>query len=166
MTSSDKTGNRVALVAGAGTGIGRAVALAVATDVSKPESVAALFVKVKEVFGRIINNGSISAHAPRPNSAPYTSTKHAITGLTKSISLDGRRYNIACGQIDIGNAMTELAAKMAKGVPQANGEIAIEPMMDANEVADAVVHMAALPLSTNVQFMTIMATKMPFVGRG
>ena len=102
--------------------------------------------------------------------APYTSTKHAITGLTKSISLDGRKYNIACGQIDIGNAMTELAAKMAKGVPQANGEIAIEPMMDANEVADAVadavVHMAALPLSTNVQFMTIMATKMPFVGRG
>ena len=255
MTSSDKTGNKVALVTGAGTGIGRAVALAflregysvvlagrraeplqavalesgagsralaVATDVSKPESVAALFVKVKEVFGRIdvlfnnagvsgigtgfediafdtwqnivninltgsflcaqgafklmknqvpqggriINNGSISAHAPRPNSAPYTSTKHAITGLTKSISLDGRRYNIACGQIDIGNAMTELAAKMAKGVPQANGEIAIEPMMDANEVADAVVHMAALPLSTNVQFMTIMATKMPFVGRG
>ena len=255
MTSSDKTGTKLALVTGAGTGIGRAVALAflregysvvlagrraeplqavalesgagsralaVATDVSKPESVAALFVKVKEVFGRIdvlfnnagvsgigtgfediafdtwqnivninltgsflcaqgafklmknqvpqggriINNGSISAHAPRPNSAPYTSTKHAITGLTKSISLDGRRYNIACGQIDIGNAMTELAEKMAKGVPQANGEIAIEPMMDANEVADAVVHMAALPLSTNVQFMTIMATKMPFVGRG
>ena len=116
--------------------------------------------------GRIINNGSISAHAPRPNSAPYTSTKHAITGLTKSISLDGRKYNIACGQIDIGNAMTELAARMATGVPQANGEIAIEPMMDAKEVADAVVHMASLPLSTNVQFMTIMATKMPFVGRG
>jgi NAD(P)-dependent dehydrogenase (short-subunit alcohol dehydrogenase family) len=116
--------------------------------------------------GRIINNGSVSAHAPRPNSAPYAATKHAITGLTKSISLDGRKYNIACGQIDIGNAMTEMAAKMAKGAPQANGEIAIEPMMDANEVADAVVHMAALPLSTNVQFMTIMATKMPFVGRG
>jgi NAD(P)-dependent dehydrogenase (short-subunit alcohol dehydrogenase family) len=116
--------------------------------------------------GRIINNGSISAHAPRPNSAPYTSTKHAITGLTKSISLDGRKYNIACGQIDIGNAMTELAARMAKGVPQANGEIAIEPMMDAKEVAEAVVHMTSLPLSTNVQFMTIMATKMPFVGRG
>ena len=116
--------------------------------------------------GRIINNGSISAHAPRPNSAPYTATKHAITGLTKSISLDGRKYNIACGQIDIGNAMTELAARMAKGVPQANGEIAVEPMMDAKEVADAVVHMAALPLSTNIQFMTIMATAMPFVGRG
>jgi NADP-dependent 3-hydroxy acid dehydrogenase YdfG len=116
--------------------------------------------------GRIINNGSISAHAPRPNSASYTSTKHAITGLTKSISLDGRKYNIACGQIDIGNAMTELSARMAKGVPQANGEIAVEPMMDVKEVADAVVHMAALPLSTNIQFMTIMATKMPFVGRG
>ena len=116
--------------------------------------------------GRIINNGSISAHAPRPLSSPYTATKHAITGLTKCISLDGRKFDIACGQIDIGNAMTELAARMAKGVPQANGEIAIEPMMDAKEVADAVVHMASLPLSTNVQFMTIMATKMPFVGRG
>ena len=250
MNSNDK----VALVTGAGTGIGKAVALAllregyrvvlagrrieplnevakesgteralpVATDVSRPESVAALFAKIKEVFGRldvlfnnagvnappvnfenlsfeqwqtvvninltgsflcaqgaikmmkdqvpqggrIINNGSISAHAPRPNSAPYTATKHAITGLTKSISLDCRKYNIACGQIDIGNAMTELSARMAKGVPQANGEIAIEPMMDAKEVADAVVYMAALPLSTNVQFMTIMATKMPFVGRG
>lgn len=250
MNSNDK----VALVTGAGTGIGKAVALAllregyrvvlagrrieplnevakesgteralpVATDVSRPESVAALFAKIKEVFGRldvlfnnagvnappvnfenlsfeqwqnvvninltgsflcaqgaikmmkdqvpqggrIINNGSISAHAPRPNSAPYTATKHAITGLTKSISLDCRKYNIACGQIDIGNAMTELSARMTKGVPQANGEIAIEPMMDAKEVADAVVHMAALPLSTNVQFMTIMATKMPFVGRG
>ncbi len=246
--------NKVALVTGAGTGIGKAVALAllragysvvlagrraeplqevvkaagsgralaVSTDVSQPESVLALFAKIKQVHGRldllfnnagvnsprvnfedlsfeqwqnvvninlngsflcaqgafrmmkdqlpqggrIINNGSISAHAPRPNSAPYTSTKHAITGLTKSISLDGRKYDIACGQIDIGNAMTELAARMATGVPQANGEIAIEPMMDANEVADAVVHMAALPLSTNVQFMTIMATKMPFVGRG
>ena len=255
MTSNDKAIDKVALVTGAGTGVGRAVALAflragysvvlagrrveplqavalessagsralaVATDVSQPESVAALFVKIKDVFGRIdvlfnnagvsgigtgfediafenwqnivninltgsflcaqgafklmkdqlpqggriINNGSISAHAPRPNSAPYTSTKHAITGLTKSISLDGRKYNIACGQIDIGNAMTEMAERMAKGVPQANGEIAIEPMMDAREVADAVVHMAALPLSTNVQFMTIMATKMPFVGRG
>ncbi len=254
MTSNDKAGNKIALVTGAGTGIGRAVALAflregysvvlagrrieplvsvasesgtdralpVSADVGNPESVAALFATIKEKFGRldvlvnnagvsgmgmnfeditfeqwqnvvninltgsflcaqaavrlmkdqlpqggrIINNGSISAHAPRPNSAPYTSTKHAITGLTKSLSLDGRKYNIACGQIDIGNAMTELSARMAKGVPQANGEIAIEPMMDAKEVADAVVHMAALPLSTNVQFMTIMATKMPFVGRG
>ena len=254
MGSNDKANGKVAVVTGAGTGIGRAVALAllregycvalvgrrieplnevakesgtdralpVPTDVSNPESVAALFAKIKEVFGRldllfnnagvnapgvnieditfeqwqnvvninltgsflcaqgairlmkdqqpqggrIINNGSISAHAPRPNSAPYTSTKHAITGLTKSISLDGRKYNIACGQIDIGNALTELSARMTKGVPQANGEIAVEPMMDAKEVADAVVHMAALPLSTNVQFMTIMATKMPFVGRG
>ena len=248
------TAPKVALVTGAGSGIGKAVALAflrqgysvvlagrrsevldvvvkdsassqalaVATDVSNPQSVAALFAKIKDTFGRIdvifnnagisgigtgfediafdtwqsvvntnltgsflcaqaafrmmkdqspqggriINNGSISAHAPRPNSAPYTSTKHAITGLTKSISLDGRKYDIACGQIDIGNALTELSARMAKGVPQANGEIAIEPMMDANEVADAVVHMASLPLSTNVQFMTIMATRMPFVGRG
>ncbi len=246
--------DKVALVTGAGTGIGKAVALAflregyrvvlagrrieplnevareggadralpVATDVSQPESVAALFAQIKDRLGRldvlfnnagisgigtgfediafeqwqnivninltgsflcaqgafrmmkeqqpqggrIINNGSISAHAPRPNSAPYTSTKHAITGLTKSISLDGRKYNIACGQIDIGNAMTELSARMATGVPQANGEIAIEAMMDASEVAGAVIHMAALPLSTNVQFMTIMATKMPFVGRG
>ena len=250
MTSTEK----VALVTGAGTGIGRAVALAllaegyrvvlagrrigpleeavaasntdralpVATDVSRPESVDALFAIIKEKFGRIdvlfnnagvnspkanfedltfeqwqhvvninlngsflcaqgafrmmkdqvpqggriINNGSISAHAPRPNSAPYTTTKHAITGLTKTLSLDGRKYNIACGQIDIGNAMTELAAPMASGVPQANGEIAIEPMMDSSEVADAVVHMSSLPLSTNIQFMTIMATKMPFVGRG
>jgi NADP-dependent 3-hydroxy acid dehydrogenase YdfG len=116
--------------------------------------------------GRIINNGSISAHAPRPDSAPYTATKHAVTGLTKSISLDGRKYDIACGQIDIGNALTELAARMAKGVKQANGEIAVEAMMDVTRVADAVVHMASLPLDTNVQFMTIMATKMPFVGRG
>ena len=253
-TANDMANGKVALVTGAGTGIGRAVALAflkegysvvlaarrieplndvaresgtdralpVATDVSQPESVNALFVKIKEVFGRIdvlfnnagvsgigvnfediafdqwqnivninltgsflcaqgafklmkeqvpqggriINNGSISAHAPRPNSAPYTSTKHAITGLTKSISLDGRKYNIACGQIDVGNALTELSARIAQGVPQASGEIAIEPMMDVKEVADAVVHMASLPLSTNVQFMTIMATKMPFVGRG
>ncbi|MHB1200617.1 MAG: SDR family oxidoreductase [Polaromonas sp.] len=250
MNSSSK----IALVTGAGSGIGKAVALAllqdgwrvvlagrrmepldevaqasgtgralpVATDVSRPESVAALFATIREVFGRldllfnnagvnappvnfedlgfeqwqnvvninltgsflcaqgaiklmkeqlpqggrIINNGSISAHAPRPNSAPYTATKHAITGLTKSISLDGRKYNIACGQIDIGNALTELSARMTKGVPQANGEIAIEPMMDVREVANAVLHMAALPLSTNVQFMTLMATKMPFVGRG
>ena len=254
MASNNKTNSKVALVTGAGTGIGRAVALGflregyrvvlagrrieplndvakesgtdralpVATDVSRPDSVAALFDRIRATFGRIdvlfnnagisgmgtsfediafetwqdvvninltgsflcaqgafkmmkdqlpqggriINNGSISAHAPRPNSAPYTATKHAITGLTKSISLDGRKYNIACGQIDIGNALTELSARMAKGVPQANGEIAIEAMMDASEVADAVVHMAALPLSTNVQFMTIMATKMPFVGRG
>ena len=254
MTSTDQTSRKVALVTGAGTGIGRAVALAflregysvvlvgrrlepleavaqesgseralaVPTDVGNPESVAALFTKIGEVFGRIdvlvnnagvsgmgtnfeditfetwqnvvninltgsflcaqgafkmmkdqlpqggriINNGSISAHAPRPNSASYTATKHAITGLTKSISLDGRKYNIACGQIDIGNALTELSAKMAKGVLQANGEVAVEPMMDATEVADAVIHMAALPLSTNIQFMTIMATKMPFVGRG
>ncbi|MES2413264.1 MAG: SDR family oxidoreductase [Pseudomonadota bacterium] len=255
MGSNDKSGKRIALVTGAGTGIGRAVALAlladgysvvltgrrvepleaviaesgaaaralaVPADVGKPESVAALFATIAARFGRldvlfnnagvsgmgmpfeditfdhwqnivninltgsflcaqnafrmmrdqvpqggrIINNGSISAHTPRPNSAPYTSTKHAITGLTKSISLDGRKYGIACGQIDIGNAMTELSARMAKGVPQANGEIAIEPMMDVREVADAVVHMASLPLSTNVQTMTIMATNMPFVGRG
>jgi len=116
--------------------------------------------------GRIINNGSISAHAPRPNSAPYTATKHAITGLTKSASLDGRKYDIACGQIDIGNAATDLAARMAKGVPQANGQVAVEPLMDVAHVASAVVYMAGLPLDANVQFMTIMATKMPFVGRG
>ncbi|OLL29180.1 3-oxoacyl-ACP reductase [Burkholderia sp. SRS-W-2-2016] len=116
--------------------------------------------------GRIINNGSISAHAPRPNSAAYTATKHAITGLTKAVSLDGRKYDIVCGQIDIGNAATEMAARMARGVPQANGEIVAEPLMDVQHVADAVLHMAALPLSANVQFMTIMATKMPFVGRG
>ena len=215
-------GRRVDALESVVTESGSSRALAVATDVSDPQSVVSLFAKIKETFGRIdvifnnagisgigtgfediafetwqnvvntnltgsflcaqsafkmmkdqnpqggriINNGSISAHAPRPNSAPYTATKHAITGLTKSISLDGRKYNIACGQIDIGNALTELSAKMAKGIMQANGEIAIEPMMDANEVANAVVHMAALPLSTNVQFMTIMATKMPFVGRG
>ncbi len=116
--------------------------------------------------GRIINNGSISAHAPRPGSAAYTATKHAVTGLTKTISLDGRPFDIACGQIDIGNAGTEMAAKMAKGVPQADGSIRAEAMMDVAEVAEAVLHMATLPLSTNVQFMTIMATKMPFVGRG
>ena len=116
--------------------------------------------------GRIINNGSISAHAPRPNSAPYTATKHAITGLTKSISLDGRKHDIACGQIDIGNAATEMAFRMAKGVPQANGQVAVEPLMDVAHVADAIVHMASLPLEANVQFMTIMARDMPFVGRG
>lgn len=245
---------KVALVTGAGTGIGREVALAflragytvvlagrrseplavvasesgtdrafpVPTDVSQPASVDALFATIADKFGRldvlfnnagvsslqtqfedlsfaqwqnvvninltgsflcaqgafklmkaqapqggrIINNGSISAQSPRPNSAPYTATKHAITGLTKSISLDGRKYNIACGQIDIGNAMTDLAAPMAQGMPQANGQIAAEPMMLAREVADAVLHMAALPLSTNVQFMTLMATAMPFIGRG
>ena len=249
------THNRVAIVTGAGSGIGKATSLAllrdgyrvalagrrkealdqtaaesgageralpVPTDVSNPDSVRALFAKVKEKFGRldvlfnnagtgapgvpleeltfeqwkavvdinltgpflctqeafklmksqdprggrIINNGSISAHAPRPNSAPYTSTKHAITGLTKSTSLDGRKYDIACGQIDIGNALTEMAARMAKGVPQADGSIKVEPLMDVNHVANAVLHMANLPLETNVQFVTIMATKMPFVGRG
>ena len=116
--------------------------------------------------GRIINNGSISAEVPRPDSAPYTSTKHAITGLTKSISLDGRNYDIACGQIDIGNAHTELTAKMSQGVKQANGEVRVEPMIDVAHVAEAVVHMAALPLDANVQFMTLMATKMPYIGRG
>ena len=247
--------NKVAVVTGAGTGIGKASALAllkagycvtfagrraelleqavkesgageralaVKTDVSKPAEVEALFAKTKEKFGRvdvlfnnaganapgilfedltfekwssvvdvnmhgmflcaqaafrimkdqnprggrIINNGSISAHAPRPDSAPYTCTKHAVTGLTKCISLDGRKYDIACGQIDVGNAMTELASRMSRGVKQANGEIAVEAMMDVREVADAVVHMSSLPLSTNIQFITIMATKMPFVGRG
>ena len=116
--------------------------------------------------GRIINNGSISAHAPRPNSAPYTATKHAITGLTKSTALDGRAFDIACGQIDIGNAATEMAAKQANGVIQANGTIAVEPLIDTNDVARAIVYMASLPLSSNVLFMTVMATKMPFVGRG
>jgi len=248
--------SKVAVVTGAGTGIGKAAALALAkegyrvafagrrrepleqavaeaavpagnaiavpTDVSDPASVRALFAHVREAFGRldvlfnnagvgapgvnleeltfeqwknvvdinltgaflctqqamlmmkdqdprggrIINNGSISAHAPRPNSAPYTSTKHAITGLTKSTSLDGRKYDIACGQIDIGNAATEMAERMARGIVQANGEIAVEPLMDVQHVADAVLHMAQLPLSANVQFMTIMASKMPFVGRG
>jgi NAD(P)-dependent dehydrogenase (short-subunit alcohol dehydrogenase family) len=116
--------------------------------------------------GRIINNGSISAHAPRPNSVAYTSTKHAITGLTKSTSLDCRKYDIACGQIDIGNAETPLASRMKDGVPQADGSIRAEPLMDVNHVASAVLYMAGLPLDANVQFMTIMATKMPFVGRG
>jgi NAD(P)-dependent dehydrogenase (short-subunit alcohol dehydrogenase family) len=248
--------NRVAVVTGAGTGIGKSVALVllndgyqvalagrrkelleqtakeagragpqalvVPADVSDPDSVRALFARTKDAFGRldllfnnagvnapgipledlsyeqwkavvdinltgaflctqeafkimksqdprggrIINNGSISAHAPRPGSAPYTATKHAITGLTKSVSLDGRKYDIACGQIDIGNAATEMAARMAKGVPQANGSIAVEPLMDLDHVARAVLYMASLPLDANVQFMTIMATKMPFVGRG
>ena len=249
------THNKVAIVTGAGTGIGKAVTLAllrdgyrvvlagrrrepleqtagqsgeaaralvVPTDVSDAASVQALFARVKERFGRldllfnnagifipgmeidelsveqwqavvdinltgsflcareafrmmktqdprggrIINNGSISAHAPRPNSVPYTATKHAITGLTKSLSLDGRRYDIACGQIDIGNAHTEIAAPMAKGVPQASGQVAVEPLMELTHVASAVLYMASLPIDTNVQFMTIMATKMPFVGRG
>ncbi|MDX1435085.1 MAG: SDR family oxidoreductase [Gammaproteobacteria bacterium] len=247
---------KVAIVTGAGTGVGRAAALAllragyrvvlagrrpeplenvkkeagangtnalcVPTDVADPASVKALFAKAKSTFGRldvlfnnagvnapgipleeltleqwknvvdinltgmflctqeafrvmkdqsprggrVINNGSISAHAPRPNSSPYTATKHAVTGLTKCTSLDGRKYDIACGQIDIGNARTEMAERMAKGVPQAGGEIRVEPLMDVNHVGEAVVHMANLPLETNVQFMTIMATKMPFVGRG
>ena len=116
--------------------------------------------------GRIINNGSISAHAPRPHSAPYTATKHAITGLTKSTALDGRRYNIACGQIDIGNAATEMTATMESGVPQANGTTAAEPRLDVAHVVRAVLYMASLPLDANVQFMTVMATKMPFIGRG
>ncbi len=136
----------------------------------------AVFICSREAFGlmrrqdprggRIINNGSISAHAPRPLSAPYSATKHAITGLTKAISLDGRAFDIACGQIDIGNAATEMTERMAAGILQANGQTMVEPRMDVRHVADAVVHMASLPLSANVQFMTIMATSMPFVGRG
>jgi NADP-dependent 3-hydroxy acid dehydrogenase YdfG len=116
--------------------------------------------------GRIINNGSVSAQAPRPNSAPYTATKHAVTGLTKSTALDGRKYNIACGQIDIGNALTENTAKMADGILQASGALAPEPTMDMEHVAQSVLHMANLPLDANVLFMTVMATKMPLVGRG
>ena len=248
--------DKVAIVTGAGTGIGRQVALAllgegysvalagrraepleetvtqagaagpralaVPTDVSDPASVRALFAKTKEAFGRldllfnnaginapgipredltyeqwsavvdinltgaflctqeafklmkaqdprggrIINNGSISAHAPRPNSAPYTATKHAITGLTKTTSLDGRKYDIACGQIDIGNAATPMTERMAEGVPQADGSVAVEPTMDAADVGRAVAFMASLPLDSNVQVMTVMATKMPFIGRG
>ena len=247
---------KVALVTGAGTGIGKSSALAlmragyavvlagrrlelleavategraagaqalpVSADVSDPASVAALFARTREVYGRldvlfnnaglgapaipledltleqwrkvvdinltgtflctqeafrlmkaqtpqggrIINNGSISAHAPRPDSSPYTATKHAITGLTKCASLDGRKYNIACGQIDIVNAATEMTARMSKGVRQANGTTAPEPTMAAEDVARAVVYMASLPLEANVQFMTVMATQMPFVGRG
>jgi NAD(P)-dependent dehydrogenase (short-subunit alcohol dehydrogenase family) len=116
--------------------------------------------------GRIINNGSISAHVPRPHSAPYTATKHAITGLTRSISLDGRDFNIACGQIDVGNAATEMTERMNRGVPQANGATLVEPRMDVRHVADAVLYMAGLPLDANVEFITVMATKMPFIGRG
>jgi NAD(P)-dependent dehydrogenase (short-subunit alcohol dehydrogenase family) len=116
--------------------------------------------------GRIINNGSISAHAPRPNSAPYTATKHAITGLTKSIALDGRKYDIACSQIDIGNALTGMTARMKDGVLQANGEMAPEPTMDIDDVAKSVAFMASLPLDSNIQFMSVMATKMPWIGRG
>jgi NAD(P)-dependent dehydrogenase (short-subunit alcohol dehydrogenase family) len=116
--------------------------------------------------GRIINNGSISAHVPRPNSAPYTATKHAMTGLTKSTALDGRKYDIACSQIDIGNAATVLAEKMDEGVPQANGSVAVEPTMDVDHVARAIVYMASLPLEANVQFLTVLATKMPYIGRG
>ncbi|MBI5069246.1 MAG: SDR family oxidoreductase [Deltaproteobacteria bacterium] len=246
---------RVAVVTGAGSGIGRAVALAflgagyrtalagrrpeallqtaalagagdralpVPTDVSQPDSVRALFDRVVERFGRvdvlfnnagrgapavpidelpfeqwkqvvdvnltgmflctqaafrvmkaqvprggrIINNGSISAHAPRPNSAPYTATKHAVTGLTRSTSLDGRAFDIACGQIDIGNALTEMTARMTQGVPQADGSVRAEPTMDVQHVASTVLHMASLPLTANVQFATVMATRMPFVGRG
>ena len=116
--------------------------------------------------GRIINNGSISAHVPRPGSAPYTATKHAVTGLTRSTSLDGRKYGIACGQIDIGNALTEMAARMTKGVPQADGSIQVEPVMDVSNVGKTVAHMASLPMDANVQFVTVMATNMPFIGRG
>ena len=249
-------GGKVAIVTGAGSGIGRAVALAlqgagyavvvagrriekleetaamgdpngkkmltVATDVSRPDSVKQLFSRTREAFGRldvlfnnagvsapgipmedltfaqwsevvsvnltgvflcaqeairmmkaqqprggrIINNGSISAHAPRPNSAPYTATKHAITGLTKSIALDGRLHDIACGQIDIGNALTDLSARLANGALQPNGELRTEPTMDVKYVAEAVLYMANLPLEANVQFMTVMATRMPFIGRG
>jgi NAD(P)-dependent dehydrogenase (short-subunit alcohol dehydrogenase family) len=247
---------KVAIVTGAGTGIGRAVALAllaegyavvlagrraallaetiadagshrtralvVPTDVADPASVRALFAASRDAFGRldllfnnagissravpleeltveqwksvvdvnltgafictqqaflqmkeqqpqggrIINNGSISAYSPRPHSAPYTATKHAITGLTKSTSLDGRRYNIACGQIDIGNAATDMTARFATGVQQANGQTAVEPRLDVAHVAQAVIYTASLPLEANVQFMTVMATKMPFIGRG
>src|SRR6202140_984686 len=248
------TNDKIAIVTGAGSGIGRATALAlvregyqvvlvgrrldaleqtasaadraqtliVPTDLTDPAAVDALFAKTRQAFGRldllfnnagagappvpledltfeqwrkvidvnltgvflctqaafrimkeqtprggrIINNGSISAHAPRPNSAPYTASKHAVTGLTKSTALDGRKYDIACGQIDIGNAATEMTDRMTKGVQQAHGAVVVEPRMDVQHVASAVAYMASLPLDANVQFMTIMATKMPFVGRG
>jgi NAD(P)-dependent dehydrogenase (short-subunit alcohol dehydrogenase family) len=250
MDSARSVVSKVALVTGAGSGIGRAASLAlhaagyrvvlagrravqleqtagpgdlvVPTDVGDPVAVRALFARTKEAFGRldvlfnnagmgapgipmedltyqqwnavvqvnltgaflcaqeairmmkaqqprggrIINNGSISAHVPRPNSAPYTATKHAITGLTKSISLDGRNFDIACGQIDIGNAATELTERMAAGIVQPNGSTMVEPRMDLKHVADAIVYMANLPLDAKVQFLTVMATKMPFVGRG
>ena len=142
----------------------------VATNLTGPflctQQAFAMMKRQMPMGGRIINNGSISAFAPRPNSAPYTATKHAITGLTKSTSLDGRKYNIACGQIDIGNAATEMAARMASGVPQANGTIAPEPLLDLTHVVNAVRYMASLPLDANVQFMTVMATRMPLIGRG
>jgi NAD(P)-dependent dehydrogenase (short-subunit alcohol dehydrogenase family) len=211
-----------ALAANAGAGNVAERALVVVTDVGDPESVAALFAKIKDSFGRldllfnnagiftpsvaleeitveqwaqavavnlsgafyctqeafrlmkdqsprggrIINNGSISADRPRPNSAPYTATKHAMTGLTKSTSLDGRKYDIACGQIDIGNVATEMTAAMTGGVPQADGSVAPEPTFDIGEIGRAIIFMAGLPLDANVQFMTIMATKMPYIGRG
>ena len=141
-----------------------------------PATIVVLFLCARAAFaqmrgqdpqgGRIINNGSISAYVPRPGSVPYTTSKHAITGLTRSLSLDGRPFNIACGQIDIGNAASEMTGRMGGGVPQADGSIRPEPLMDVNHVAQAVVQMANLPLETNVQFITIMATKMPFIGRG
>jgi NAD(P)-dependent dehydrogenase (short-subunit alcohol dehydrogenase family) len=144
--------------------------LVVATNLTGPflctQEAIKLMKSQKPMGGRIINNGSISAHAPRPNSVPYTATKHAITGLTKSTSLDCRKYDIACGQIDIGNAATPMTERMKKGVPQANGSMVVEPTMNVQNVADAVVYMASRPLDANVQFLTVMATKMPFVGRG
>jgi NAD(P)-dependent dehydrogenase (short-subunit alcohol dehydrogenase family) len=144
--------------------------LVVATNLTGPflctQEAIKLMKSQKPMGGRIINNGSISAHAPRPNSVPYTATKHAITGLTKSTSLDCRKYDIACGQIDIGNAATPMTERMKKGVPQANGTMVVEPTMNVQNVADAVVYMAGRPLDANVQFLTVMATKMPFVGRG
>jgi NAD(P)-dependent dehydrogenase (short-subunit alcohol dehydrogenase family) len=163
----------------AGMGLGQVLLEDITTDDWKrvvDTNLNGMFYAIREAFrvmksqtpmgGRIINNGSISAHAPRPNSIAYTATKHAVTGLTKTASLDGRKYDIAVGQIDIGNALTDLAARMAKGVPQANGEIAVEPLMDANIVGQSVLYMANLPLEANVLFHTVMATKMPFVGRG